>query len=78
MSEVSDMSMESCGCDRFDRLEGAATQAYIVRFLERIGADEARHVTYYRCHVCGRDWSKIEDPEQRRPSLVRLPDEEKV
>lgn len=66
------MTETNCGCDKFDHLEGAATQAYIARFLERIAADQEGHAVYYRCRVCGVSWKRIEEEGQRRPSLVRI------
>ena len=61
-----------CACERFDRLEGAATQAYISQFLERTDADEETGRTWYCCRVCGRPWLRTEIEGQRKASLVRL------
>jgi len=63
--------MSDCACDRLERLEGAAVQAYISQFLERTGVDEQGHRTHYVCRSCGRAWARIEDEEHRKPSLIR-------
>ncbi len=57
-----------CACDKFQRLEGAATQAYLTQFLQKTGADD--DATYYQCRVCATNWKKIE--ESKRPSLVQI------
>ncbi len=57
-----------CACQKFDRLEGAATQGYITQFLQKTGADDA--AIYYQCRVCQTKWKKIE--ESKRPSLVQV------
>ncbi len=62
----------SCACEKFDRLEGAATAAYISQFLEKADADEAAGKTYYFCRRCGRPWVRLVDEGNRKPSLVRL------
>lgn len=65
------MNTADCACDRFPRLEGAATQAYISQFLEKTGEDTARGQAHYRCRVCGRAWVRTESEDRRKPSLVR-------
>jgi hypothetical protein len=72
------MSDETCGCERFERLEGAAAHAYAVRFLERTDSDRDRTTIYFRCRVCARDWKRVEQPGLRRASLIRLDREENV
>ena len=62
------MSEPTCACRKLDRLEGAATQAYITNYLERDSTD----THHYHCRVCGARWERIEDEEKKRPSLVRL------
>jgi len=62
------MTETTCACQKLERLEGAATQAYIANYLERDGAASENH---YRCRVCGAQWERIEDEERKRPSLVR-------
>ncbi len=61
----------ACACDRFTRLEGAATQAYISQFLERTANDEEGGETHYVCRFCCRPWVRIESEDQRKPSLIR-------
>jgi len=65
------MSMNTCACDRLERLEGAAVPAYISQFLERTGVDEQQHRTHYVCRSCGRAWTRIEGEDHRKPSLIR-------
>jgi hypothetical protein len=65
------MNTTDCACDRFARLEGAATQAYISQFLERTAVDEEEGRTHYICRICGRPWVRIESEDQRKPSLIR-------
>jgi hypothetical protein len=60
-----------CACPNFERLEGAAVQAYIAQFLERAGADQNTHRTYYTCRVCGAPWMRAETEDQRKASLIR-------
>ncbi|HWQ36196.1 MAG TPA: hypothetical protein VNQ79_25395 [Blastocatellia bacterium] len=62
------MAESGCACHRFERLQGAATQAYISSFLERLAAQGAQ----YRCRVCGTRWQKVETEGERRASLIRL------
>ena len=62
------MTEPTCACQKLERLEGAATQAYITNYLERDGMVSSNH---YRCRVCGAQWERIEDEERKRPSLVR-------
>lgn len=57
-----------CACSKLQRLEGAATQAYITQFLSKSGADD--EAIYYDCRACGTKWKKIE--EAKRPSLVQV------
>ncbi len=66
------MNETECACDRFERLEGAATQAYISQFLEKTDADEATGRTWYVCRVCRRPWRRETAEGNRKPSLVRL------
>lgn len=73
-----EMTQESCGCDRFDRLDGAAAEVYILRFLERSGEDEERGATYYRCRYCSRDWKRTSSEGASRPAICRLPSSENV
>jgi hypothetical protein len=61
-------SQPQCACSRLQRLEGAATQAYITQFLSKTGADD--EAIYYQCRVCATKWKKVE--EANRPSLIRL------
>jgi hypothetical protein len=61
-------SQPQCACSRLQRLEGAATQAYITQFLSKTGADD--EAIYYQCRVCATKWKKVE--EAKRPSLIRL------
>ena len=62
------MTEPICACQKLERLEGAATQAYITNYLER---DDEASSNHYRCRVCGTQWERIEDEERKRPSLVR-------
>lgn len=64
------MSEPHCACAKFERLEGAATQAYATQFLKRTGATEGS--VNYRCRECGARWQKTEDTGAKRPSLVRV------
>lgn len=57
-----------CSCAKFERLEGAATQAYISQFLHKTGAED--EAVYYQCRVCQTRWQKVE--EAKRPSLVKV------
>jgi hypothetical protein len=57
-----------CACDKFQRLEGAATQAYITQFLSKTGADD--EAIYYQCRICQTNWKKVE--AAKRPSLVQI------
>ncbi|HEX4950229.1 MAG TPA: hypothetical protein VFZ34_26415 [Blastocatellia bacterium] len=61
-------SLSQCACRQYERLEGAATQAYITQFLQKTGADD--NATYYQCRVCATNWKKVE--ESKRPSLVQI------
>lgn len=66
------MAETSCACDRFERLTGVATSAYLADFLERTGAEADGTTTYYRCRVCGRPWKCVKEEGERRPTLIRL------
>ncbi len=57
-----------CACDKLQRLEGAATQAYITQFLSKTSADA--EAIYYQCRECKTNWKKVE--EAKRPSLVQI------
>jgi len=59
-----------CVCPRIERLEGAATQAYTTQFLERAGAES------YCCRECGAMWRRVSEEDQKRPSLVRVTEQE--
>ena len=61
-------SQLQCACNQFQRLEGAATQAYVTQFLSKTSADD--EAIYYQCRVCATKWKKVE--ESKRPSLVQL------
>lgn len=63
------MTETTCACQKLERLEGAATQAYVTNYLER---DRAASGNHYRCRVCGATWERLEDEDKKRPSLVRL------
>lgn len=63
------MTELTCACQKLERLEGAATQAYITNYLERDSVASSEH---YRCRVCGARWERVEDEDKKRPSLVRL------
>ena len=60
-----------CACDRFERLEGVAAQAYMSQFLERTGTDDKAQMTYFVCRICGTPWVRTEVDGQRKASLVR-------
>ncbi len=66
-----DISEIECACQRFERLEGVATQAYITQFLERDGSDEEVRVAHYTCRVCGASWVWTEADGPRKSSLVK-------
>ena len=66
------MDESSCACEKFDRLEGAATAAYISQFLDKGETDETAGKTYYYCRHCRRPWVRLVDEGNRKPSLVRL------
>ncbi|MDX2034800.1 MAG: hypothetical protein SF339_29265 [Blastocatellia bacterium] len=69
------MQETACACDKFDRLEGAATMAYIAQFLDRADKDEEQDDagrTYYFCRRCGRPWARTIEEGNRKPSLLRL------
>jgi hypothetical protein len=66
------MPERTCACQNFERLEGAATQAYLTNFLERKEAASGDAAQHYRCRVCGARWERLEAEGTRRPSLVRL------
>jgi hypothetical protein len=57
-----------CACRKFQRLEGAATQAYSTQFLNKTDADA--EAIYYECRVCKTKWKKI--AAAKRPSLVQI------
>jgi hypothetical protein len=61
-----------CACAKFERLEGAAVQAYISQFLEKTGVDETAGKTYYACKICGRIWVRETPDGARKPSLTRM------
>jgi hypothetical protein len=67
-----------CNCTRFERLEGAAVNAYTSDYLVRMDKNEEKGVSYYRCRVCMRHWKRVEDDGRRRPSLIRLIDRDVV
>jgi len=66
------MPETNCTCQNLRRLDGAATQAYITKYLERVGTDSGGGEVYYHCRVCGARWQRVEDEGARRPSLVRV------
>ena len=61
-----------CACEKFERLEGAAVEAYISQFLVKTGVDEKSGETYYACRICGRPWVREIDEDHRKASLVRM------
>ena len=70
-----DRNMEefSCACDKFERLEGAATIAYISQFLVRADEEEEEAGrTHYFCRRCGRPWVRVVEEGNRKASLIRL------
>ncbi|HYE74414.1 MAG TPA: hypothetical protein VEF04_13840 [Blastocatellia bacterium] len=60
------MSEPKCACRRFERLEGAAVQPYITQFLERTDT-----INRYKCRECAAIWKKVEQEDQKRPSLIK-------
>lgn len=64
------MTEIECACEKFERLEGAAVQAYISQFLEKTGVDEKAGKTYYACKRCGRPW--VREMVEGKPSLTRM------
>jgi hypothetical protein len=66
------MTDSECACDRFERLEGAATHVYTSLFLEKTDTDEEAGKTWYFCRICGRPWLRETIEGNRKPSLVRL------
>lgn len=61
-----------CACEKFERLEGVAVQAYISQFLEKTGVDEKADKTYYACRICGRTWAHEIVGGARKPTLTRM------
>ena len=61
-----------CACEQTESLRGAAVNAYLTRFLERVsnGADPTAGT--YQCRVCGARWLRQERAEHRAAQLVRL------
>ncbi len=53
------MTETTCACQKLERLEGAATPAYITHYLER---DRAASGNLYRCRMCGAMSSKLSSP----------------
>ncbi|MFN0084835.1 MAG: hypothetical protein ACKVX9_05565 [Blastocatellia bacterium] len=66
------MQETSCACDKFERLEGAATTAYISQFLDRAENGEEAGRTHYYCRRCGRPWVRVVEEGSRKASLFRL------
>ena len=66
------MPQIECLCEKFERLEGAAGEAYIAQFLEKTGVDENAGKTYYACRICGRPWVREMIEGDRELSLTRM------
>jgi len=62
----------ACLCNTFERLEGAAVNAYTTDCLKRTSSDEEKGVSYYQCRLCMRHWKRIDDEKRTRPVLIRL------
>ncbi len=61
-----------CSCNKFERLEGAAVNAYTTDYLKSTSSDKAKGVSYYQCRICLRHWKRIDDEKRNRPVLIRL------
>lgn len=67
-----------CSCARFERLEGAAVNAYTTDYLTCTSSDEVKGVSYYQCRTCMRHWKRIDDEKRNRPVLIRLENQTNV
>jgi hypothetical protein len=61
-----------CACEQTESLRGAAVNAYLTRFLERVddAADPIRGT--YQCRVCGTRWLRQAKDAKEHAQLVRL------
>lgn len=62
-----------CACEQTENLRGAAVNAYLIRFLERVDdtADPTRGT--YQCRICGARWLRRTKDAPHPAELVRLP-----
>jgi rubrerythrin len=61
-----------CACEQTESLRGAAVNAYLTRFLERVEdmADPTQGI--YQCRICGTRWLRRSKDAQHPAELVRL------
>jgi hypothetical protein len=60
-----------CACDQTENLRGAAVNAYLTRFLERVSDADAPAGTY-QCRICGAHWLRQAKDANQPAELVRV------
>jgi hypothetical protein len=61
-----------CACAQTESLRGAAVNAYLTRFLERVSDTADQAAGTYQCRVCGTRWLRQVKDEHQPAQLVRL------
>lgn len=61
------MSQNACACHQFEKIQGAAVQAWRDKFLT-----PGPQPDVYCCRVCGTQWQKVQPAGEKRATLIRL------
>jgi len=61
-----------CACAQTESLRGAAVNAYLTRFLERVNDAADPPTGTYQCRICGTRWLRQFKEEHQPAQLVRL------
>ena len=61
-----------CACAQTESLRGAAVNAYLTRFLERVDDTADPPTGIYQCRICGTHWLRQFKEEHQPAQLVRL------
>ena len=61
-----------CACEQTESLRGAAVNAYLTRFLERVNESPAQTPGTYQCRICGARWLRQERGTNQPAQLLRL------
>jgi hypothetical protein len=61
-----------CACEQTESLRGAAVNAYLTRFLERVEDTADPTQGTYQCHVCGTRWLRRAKDAHHPAELIHL------